>query len=64
HASVEFAIEGMKLGAFDYMLKPIDIDDLVYKLQDAHKKKQIQEDKILRIKEKGVRVKEEDKTKS
>ena len=29
HANVEVAIEGMKLGAFDYLMKPVKIDDLV-----------------------------------
>ena len=46
HASVEVAVEGMELGAFDYLMKPMDIDELLYKLQDAHKKKSIQEEKI------------------
>jgi DNA-binding NtrC family response regulator len=51
HASLEVAIEGMELGAFDYMMKPIDIDELLYKLQDAHKKKFIQSEKIKKMKE-------------
>ena len=46
HASMEVAIEGMEIGAFDYLMKPVDIDELVYKLQDAYKKKLIQEKKI------------------
>jgi ActR/RegA family two-component response regulator len=46
HASVEVAIEGMELGAFDYLMKPMDIDELLYKLQDAYKKKFIHERKI------------------
>jgi DNA-binding NtrC family response regulator len=46
HASLEVAIEGMELGAFDYMMKPIDIDELLYKLQDAYKKKSIHTEKI------------------
>ena len=29
HATVESAIDGMKLGAYDFLLKPCDIDDLV-----------------------------------
>lgn len=48
HASVEVAIQGMELGAFDYLMKPVDIDDLLYKVQDAYKKKAIHEKKILR----------------
>jgi DNA-binding NtrC family response regulator len=39
HADVEAAVEGMQLGAFDYLMKPIDIDALLYRLQDAYKKK-------------------------
>lgn len=39
HADMEVAIEGMELGAFDYLMKPADIDELLYKIQDAYKKK-------------------------
>ena len=53
HANVEVAIEGMELGAFDYLMKPMDIDELLYKIQDAYKKKIIQEDKIHCIENQG-----------
>jgi CheY-like chemotaxis protein len=46
HASMEVAIEGMEVGAFDYLMKPMDIDELLYKLQDAYKKKTLHEDRI------------------
>lgn len=46
HASAEVAIEGMEIGAFDYLMKPIEIDSLLYKVQDACRKKSIQEEKI------------------
>jgi DNA-binding NtrC family response regulator len=46
HASVEVAIEGMGMGAFDYLMKPMDIDEIVFKLQDAYKNKVLQEEKI------------------
>lgn len=46
HASMEVAIEGMELGAFDYLMKPVDFDALLYKIEDASKKKSIQETKI------------------
>ena len=46
HANMEVAIEGMEIGAFDYLMKPIAIDDLVYKIQDAYKKKSFHEEKI------------------
>ncbi|MEJ2037544.1 MAG: response regulator [Desulfosarcinaceae bacterium] len=37
HASVEAAVQGMALGAFDYLMKPVGIDELLFKLQDAYK---------------------------
>ncbi len=43
HASVEVAIAGIDLGAFDYLMKPIDIDELLYKIQDAFKRKCLKE---------------------
>jgi FixJ family two-component response regulator len=46
HASVEVAVQGMEFGAFDYLMKPMQIDDLLYKIQDAYKQKTIQEQKI------------------
>lgn len=46
HASMEAAIIGMELGAFDYLMKPIDIDELIYKIQDAYQKRQLQIKKI------------------
>ncbi len=51
HASLEVAKEGMELGAFDFLMKPIDIDELLYKLEDAYKKRSIHEKKIEKIKE-------------
>jgi len=47
HATVETAIEGMKQGAFDYLMKPCDIDLLVKKVTDAAGKKRRHEGKIL-----------------
>jgi DNA-binding NtrC family response regulator len=51
HANLEVAIEGMELGAFDYLMKPMDIDELLYKLEDAYKRKSIQERKIRHLEE-------------
>lgn len=53
HANIEVAIEGMELGAFDYLMKPVDIDDLLFKVQDAYKKKSLQEGRIRREEERG-----------
>ena len=29
HASVELGVKGMELGAFEYLLKPVELDDLL-----------------------------------
>jgi DNA-binding NtrC family response regulator len=46
HASLDSGIEGMKLGAFDYLMKPIDLPPLLEKLESAFEKKKIHTDKI------------------
>ena len=48
HASVETSLEGMKLGAFDYLLKPIKLEELLPKLIQAFEKKNSQDKKIRR----------------
>ncbi len=39
HATLESAVEGMKSGAGDYLMKPCDIDLLVAKARDAYEKR-------------------------
>ena len=53
HATVETGIDGMKLGAFDYLMKPCDMDVLMEKLKEAVAKKRRHEEKIIeaRVKE-------------
>ena len=46
HGTTESAVEGMKLGAFDYLLKPADFEDLTVKLESARKRKDEQEERI------------------
>ena len=46
HGTTETAVEGMKLGAFDYLLKPADFNDLRTKLVAARKRKDEQEERI------------------
>lgn len=43
HASIDAAMEGMGCGAFDYLMKPADLEDLLYKLEDAYRKKSLNE---------------------
>jgi two-component system, OmpR family, response regulator CpxR len=54
HATVETAIDGMKLGAFDYLMKPTEINDLVAKITKAHARKAEHEDRIMQAKIKGI----------
>ena len=46
HATVETSIEGMRLGAFDYLMKPCDMDVLIEKVNAAVSKKRDHEEKI------------------
>ncbi len=46
HGTVETGIAGMKLGAYDYIMKPADIESLQKKLIDACKRKKEQENRI------------------
>jgi DNA-binding NtrC family response regulator len=41
HASVEFGIEGMKAGAFNYIMKPFDPNELVTEINMACKHRQL-----------------------
>ena len=46
HGAVDTAVDGMKLGAFDYLLKPTDFEVLLEKLEGARKRKTEQEERI------------------
>ena len=46
HGTTQTAVEGMKLGAFEYLLKPADFEDLKVKLEGARKRKDEQEERI------------------
>ena len=39
HASVEFGLKGMQLGAFDYIMKPAPINELMDTIGQAYNKK-------------------------
>lgn len=46
HATIETAIEGMKLGALDFLLKPCETETLVAKIDMAYEKKAEQDERI------------------
>lgn len=54
HATVETAIEGMKLGAYDYLMKPCEMDVLMTKVSEAAARKRKQEDKIIQARLKEI----------
>jgi DNA-binding NtrC family response regulator len=46
HATVESAIEGLKSGATDYLMKPTGVEELLEKTMEAFEKRQRLEEKI------------------
>ncbi len=46
HATVESAIDGLKAGATDYLMKPADVADVIAKAEQAFEKRQQLEEKI------------------
>lgn len=35
HADMQAAVEAMQAGAFGYLMKPVDFDELLFKIEDA-----------------------------
>ena len=54
HATVDSAIEGMKLGAYDYLMKPCETEDLIDKIEKAYEKKIEHEKRIQDAKVKEI----------
>jgi DNA-binding NtrC family response regulator len=50
HASVESAVEGLKLGAYDYLMKPSTIPDILEKVKEAYERKTAREEKSRKTK--------------
>jgi DNA-binding NtrC family response regulator len=46
HATVESAIDGLKSGAVDYLMKPADIDEIIDKATEAFNRRTAIEEKI------------------
>jgi len=46
HGTIETAIEGMKIGAFDFLLKPCKMDVLLEKINAAYDRKSEHEERI------------------
>jgi len=56
HATVESAIEGTQKGAFDYFMKPCDIELLVSKVTEAAARKRRHEEKIIEAQLKEITI--------
>ena len=54
HATVETAIEGMKSGAIDYLMKPCETEDLIKKIDTAFQRKSSHEERIRDAKVKDI----------
>jgi DNA-binding NtrC family response regulator len=54
HGTIETAVEGMKQGAYDYLLKPADAKDMAKKLEGARKRKDEQEERIRKVEQKAL----------
>ena len=54
HATVETAIEGMKLGAFDFLIKPTETEELVEKINRAFGRKAEQDERIREAEIEGI----------
>ena len=46
HATVESAIDGLKSGAVDYLMKPADLEEIIEKATDAYNRRTNIEEKI------------------
>ncbi|MDO9111345.1 MAG: response regulator [Desulfatirhabdiaceae bacterium] len=54
HATVESAIDGMRLGAFDYLMKPCEMEQLVSKVEGAAMRRRSHEEKIIQARMKEI----------
>jgi signal transduction histidine kinase/CheY-like chemotaxis protein len=52
--TIESAIEGIKLGAFDYLVKPCDMGQLLDQIDRARRRKRRQEQKIMEVRIKEI----------
>ena len=46
HGSIESGVQGMQLGAFDYVIKPADFEEIFQKLNQAAERKTLHEKRV------------------
>ena len=49
HAAIDSAVEAIRHGAYDYLMKPTDLDVLIMKVRQAADRKETRENRILEI---------------
>lgn len=47
HGTIDTAIEGMRLGAYDYLMKPCEIEQLMEKIDGAHQVKLARDKRLI-----------------
>ncbi len=53
HGTVETAIEGMRAGAYDYLMKPCEIDELMEKIDGAFEVKTKRDERLKKAEERS-----------
>ncbi|NCC26107.1 MAG: response regulator [Deltaproteobacteria bacterium] len=54
HGEVSSAVEGMRLGAYDYIMKPYEYEYLVVKVQEAFKVKTERDERLRKAEERAL----------
>lgn len=42
HADMQLAVRAMSAGAFGYLMKPVELDDLLFKIEDAQTQRRLE----------------------
>lgn len=54
HGDVSSAVEGMRMGAYDYLMKPCEYEYLVVKIQEAYKVKLERDERLRKAEERSL----------
>ncbi|MDY6825319.1 MAG: response regulator [Thermodesulfobacteriota bacterium] len=54
HGTIETAVKGMKLGAYDYLLKPADFSEIKEKIEGARQRREEQEERIRKAEQRAL----------
>jgi len=54
HGSVESGIQGLQLGAYNYVMKPVPLDELLAQMTQAYERKLIEEERQVKAEAEGA----------